>query len=187
VSAHDCLCEASLCVRDVRACEMRSSLRWLPCAVVGSVLCMQLVSAFIPAAVPKTCHSTATRLSAAVVKDGVVKPWLTTAQETVDAKNVEAMYVRHILVQSEELAITILDQVKKGADFAELAKTISDCEGTRSKGGEIGWVSSADTHLDDIIALAAREACLNYKPGDVHMITTDRGVHLIKVNLCSFV
>jgi parvulin-like peptidyl-prolyl isomerase len=166
----------------MRAYEMRSSLRWLSCAAVGSVLCLQLVSAFIPAAVPtKACHKAATRLSAAVVKDSVVKPWLTTAQETVDAKNVEAMYVRHILVQSEELAITILDQVKKGADFAELAKTISDCEGTRSKGGEIGWVSSADTHLDDIIALAAREACLKYKPGDVHMITTDRGVHLIKV------
>ena len=91
------------------------------------------------------------------------------------------MLVRHILVQTDELAATILEQVKQGADFAELAQAISNCEHSRSKGGELGWVSSGDAHLDDILPISAREACLKYKPGDVHIVKTDRGVHLIKI------
>ncbi|CAN0361973.1 unnamed protein product [Pylaiella littoralis] len=72
----------------------------------------------------------------------VVKPWLTKAQETVDYSNVEAMYVRHILVQTEDMAKMCLGQIKQGADFAELASSISDCKATRDKGGEIGWAST---------------------------------------------
>ncbi|CAN0454417.1 unnamed protein product, partial [Ectocarpus sp. 12 AP-2014] len=67
----------------------------------------------------------------------VVKPWFTKAQETVDYSNVEAMYVRHILVQTEGLAKTCLEQIREGADFGELASSISDCQATRAKGGEV--------------------------------------------------
>ncbi|CAM9437873.1 unnamed protein product [Scytosiphon promiscuus] len=64
------------------------------------------------------------------------------AQQTVDYSNVEAMYVRHILVQTEEMAKMCLGQIKEGADFGELASSISDCQVTRAKGGEIGWAST---------------------------------------------
>lgn len=33
-----------------------------------------------------------------------------------------------------------LSQVKAGADFAELAESISDCQATRAKGGEVGEI-----------------------------------------------
>ena len=46
-------------------------------------------------------------------------------------------YVRHILVQTEEMAKVCLSQIKAGADFAELASSISDCRETRVKGGEV--------------------------------------------------
>lgn len=49
-------------------------------------------------------------------------------------------YVRHILVQTEEMAKMCLGQIREGADFGELASSISDCQATRAKGGEV------DTH-----------------------------------------
>ncbi|CAN0426986.1 unnamed protein product, partial [Scytosiphon promiscuus] len=46
-------------------------------------------------------------------------------------------YVRHILVQTEEMAKMCLGQIKEGEDFGELASSISDCQVTRAKGGEV--------------------------------------------------
>lgn len=46
-------------------------------------------------------------------------------------------YVRHILVQTEDMAKMCLEQIKEGADFGELASSISDCKATREKGGEV--------------------------------------------------
>ncbi|CAM9617331.1 unnamed protein product, partial [Ectocarpus sp. 8 AP-2014] len=78
-----------------------------------------------------------TAVAAQPKRKKVVKPWFTKAQETVDYSNVEAMYVRHILVQTEGLAKTCLEQIREGADFGELASSISDCQATRAKGGEV--------------------------------------------------
>ncbi|CAM9271507.1 unnamed protein product, partial [Sphacelaria rigidula] len=36
------------------------------------------------------------------------------------------------------MAKTCLKQLEAGADFGELASSISDCEQTRKKGGEVG-------------------------------------------------
>jgi len=47
--------------------------------------------------------------------------------------------VRHILVEKEEDAKAILAQLKKGADFAELAKARSKCPSAK-RGGDLGWV-----------------------------------------------
>eukprot|EP00903_Cladosiphon_okamuranus_P014407 g13375.t1 len=83
------------------------------------------------------------RSGAGVAMEPRRKEWFPTkAQETVDYSNVEAMYVRHILVQTEDMAKICLGQIREGADFGELASTISDCQATRAKGGEIGWAST---------------------------------------------
>lgn len=36
------------------------------------------------------------------------------------------------------MAKMCLEQIRGGADFAELASSISDCQATRAKGGEVG-------------------------------------------------
>ncbi len=47
-------------------------------------------------------------------------------------------YIRHILVQTEDMAKMCLNQIKEGADFSELASSISDCQATRAKGERCG-------------------------------------------------
>ncbi|TXH26195.1 MAG: peptidylprolyl isomerase [Elusimicrobia bacterium] len=50
--------------------------------------------------------------------------------------------VRHILVEKEDDAKTIIVNLKKGAKFEELAKQSKD-PGSRDKGGDLGWSSTA--------------------------------------------
>ncbi len=46
---------------------------------------------------------------------------------------------RHILVDNEDQAKQIIVQLKSGAKFDELAKTLSKDPGTKDKGGDLGW------------------------------------------------
>jgi peptidyl-prolyl cis-trans isomerase C len=50
--------------------------------------------------------------------------------------------VRHILVEQEDEAKTIIANLKKGAKFDELAKQSKD-PGSKDKGGDLGWNSTA--------------------------------------------
>jgi len=47
-------------------------------------------------------------------------------------------HVRHILVDKEDEAKDIIDQLKKGAKFEDLAKKSKD-PGSASRGGDLGW------------------------------------------------
>lgn len=44
---------------------------------------------------------------------------------------------RHILVETEEQCNDLIDQIKKGADFADLAQSHSKCP-SGSRGGDLG-------------------------------------------------
>ncbi len=84
---------------------------------------------------------------------------------------------RHILVKTEAEANDILAQVKKGADFAKLAKEKSLDPGSKDKGGDLGWFSPAGMvkpFSDAVIAL---------KKGDVveAPVQTQFGWHVIKM------
>ena len=50
---------------------------------------------------------------------------------------------RHILVQKEEDAKAIVDNLKKGAKFEELAKQSID-PGSKDNGGDLGWASAGN-------------------------------------------
>lgn len=52
---------------------------------------------------------------------------------------------RHILVENEADANEVLDNLKKGAKFADLAKKYSKYPGAQQNGGDLGWFNSSQT------------------------------------------
>ena len=68
------------------------------------------------------------------------------------ARGVTAVRVRHILVQTAEMANELRRAVASGsAKFDQLAGMASGCAATRDKGGEVGWSGVDDEHLDEIL------------------------------------
>lgn len=75
-------------------------------------------------------------------------------------------HVRHVLVkvptgadekETERLrrvAVRVVEEARAGKDFAELAKTYSDDEGTKADGGDLGWVKQGEglpQLLEDVV------------------------------------
>ncbi|MEM6358208.1 MAG: peptidylprolyl isomerase [Pseudomonadota bacterium] len=81
----------------------------------------------------------------------------------------------HILVESEELAKTIRQELDDGADFAELAAE-HGTDGTAQRGGDLGYFVKAD------MVQPFAEAAFEIEPGNVGgPVQTQFGWHLIKV------
>ena len=51
----------------------------------------------------------------------------------------DQVHARHILVPTEDAAKDVLTQLQGGADFAQLASTLSTDPGSKDKGGDLGW------------------------------------------------
>ncbi|MBE0446852.1 MAG: peptidylprolyl isomerase [Actinobacteria bacterium] len=82
----------------------------------------------------------------------------------------------HILVQKEEDAKNILEQIKGGADFAQLAKQYSTDPGSKDKGGRLDWADK-----DDFVPEFA-DACWKLNPNEISdLVKTDYGYHIIKL------
>ncbi len=74
--------------------------------------------------------------------------------------------------RAEELAA----KLKKGADFAELAKNSSDDPMTASKGGDLGWIRRGNMPRE------FDEVAFSLKPGQVSgVVKSPWGYHIIKV------
>src|SRR3954466_561752 len=87
----------------------------------------------------------------------------------------QEVHARHILVESEAEAKTVADELKKGADFAELAKKKSKDPGA-SDGGDLGFFTK-DQMVPEFSAVAfALEPGKISDPG-----TSQFGWHVIKV------
>lgn len=74
-----------------------------------------------------------------------------------------------------KLADSLKSLVQKGANFAELAKEYST-DGSKNDGGDLKTFSS------DQMVPAFSDAAFSGKPGDLKIVTTQFGVHLIKIN-----
>ena len=85
------------------------------------------------------------------------------------------VHARHILVETEEQAKKIEDDLKKGADFAELAKKESKDPGA-SDGGDLGFFTK-DQMVPEFSA-----AAFALEPGKISdPVKTQFGWHVIKV------
>ena len=85
--------------------------------------------------------------------------------------------VRHILVEREDDAKSIIANLKKGGKFDELAKQSKD-PGTKDKGGDLGWSSTASF----VKPFADAVAALGKGKYTEVPVKTDFGYHVIQVD-----
>ncbi len=91
-------------------------------------------------------------------------------------KSPDEAKISHILVKNEEDAKAVIKRLRKGSDFAKMAREISIDIATKDSGGEMGVIQKGKFHpqLDSVI-FSANE-------GDVSdPVKTERGYHIIKV------
>ncbi len=84
---------------------------------------------------------------------------------------------RHILVEKESDAKAIIERIKKGEKFDELAKQSKD-PGSKDRGGELGWSSPANYVKPFAEALAK----LNKAQYTSEPVKTDFGYHVIMLD-----
>ncbi len=98
-------------------------------------------------------------------------------QYAKDAPGREEINARHILMSSEADANDVIAQLKKGADFATLAKQKTIDPAGKTSGGDLGWFGQGD--LDPAFTAAAFKLKKGeYTQAPVH---TQYGWHVIMV------
>lgn len=82
----------------------------------------------------------------------------------------------HILVESKELAETILQELQGGADFAELAAEHSIDPGSKANGGDLDYFTTG------MMVEPFEEAAFALSVGEIsEVVETENGFHIIKV------
>lgn len=90
--------------------------------------------------------------------------------------NEQEVRARHILVPTEAEAKTILAEIRKGTDFAEMAKQKSKDPGAAAEGGDLGYFTK-----DQMVPEFADQA-FKMSKGDVsEPVKSQFGWHIIKV------
>jgi peptidyl-prolyl cis-trans isomerase C len=109
---------------------------------------------------------------AATTDDAMRKTYDEAAKQMGGEKEVHA---RHILVDTEDEAKSIAAELKKGADFAELAKRSKE-PGAGERAGDLGFFTK------DQMVPAFSEAAFALEPGKISdPVKTEFGWHVIKV------
>ncbi|WP_319229892.1 peptidylprolyl isomerase [Draconibacterium orientale] len=95
----------------------------------------------------------------------------------------DSVEARHILLQvtnqaeailAQQLADSLKTMIDNGADFAELARTNSDDQGSAINGGDLGWFQRGQ------MVKPFENAAFNNTTDSVTMIATQFGIHLVQ-------
>ena len=90
--------------------------------------------------------------------------------------NPEQRSAQHILVEEKELAESLLEEIKLGADFSELARIHSIDTSTKDSGGDLGYFER------DIMVPEFDEAVFEMGIGELsEVVETDYGYHIIRL------
>lgn len=89
---------------------------------------------------------------------------------------VPAVTAAHILVEDEETAADLIEQLNDGADFAELAAEYSIDEGTAASGGEVTFTTGEMVTEFEEAAFALEEGEITQEP-----VSSTYGYHVIQM------
>lgn len=110
--------------------------------------------------------------TADMFKQRVIRPYLM-QQKLAQAISNDST----LTAESEQRAKDVLDQIRSGADFAELAKQYSADPGSGPEGGELGWFESG------VMVPEFEAAAFALEPGSVSdVVKTQFGYHIIKLH-----
>ncbi len=96
----------------------------------------------------------------------------------------DTVKARHILIKvdaktdiakANSMADSLKNLIKKGQNFAKLAKKFSEDKGSGAKGGDLGWFKEGQ------MVKAFNDACFEGKKGDMTIVESQFGVHLIEL------
>src|SRR5262249_17299330 len=95
----------------------------------------------------------------------------------------DSVKARHILIKIQgndtasamRMADSLKTQIKKGQKFADLATKYSTDQGSAIKGGDLGWFGQ---HR---MVPPFNDACFNGNKGDMPIVVSEFGVHLIEI------
>lgn len=95
----------------------------------------------------------------------------------------DSVKARHILLKIEgtdtakamTLADSLKNAIRKGASFADLAMKYSQDPGSGAKGGDLGWFRQGT------MVKPFNDACFEGKKGDMPVVVSQFGVHLIEI------
>lgn len=81
----------------------------------------------------------------------------------------------HILVKKQSEAIAVLERLKKGESFANLARELSVDRGSGKKGGDLGLFGRG------VMVKAFEDAAFKLNKGEISQpVKTEFGYHIIK-------
>jgi peptidyl-prolyl cis-trans isomerase D len=108
-----------------------------------------------------------------------IKLWKLTDEKFMS----DSVKARHILIKIENndtakamaKADSLKNAIKKGSKFDELAKMYSTDQGSAIKGGDLGWFRQG------MMVAPFNDASFNGKKGDLPIVISQFGVHLIEI------
>jgi len=120
--------------------------------------------------------------SVAPTRLGAPAMQLATAESDAPAQKKMATRVRvaHILVDSEEMAATVVELIEGGQPFESVAEMLSSCD-SKATGGDLGWISPG------LMVPAFDAAAFTFPPGEMASVQSDFGWHVLRVAEASYV
>ena len=91
-------------------------------------------------------------------------------------QTMEQVHARHILVQTPDQAVQVLNRLNKGEDFGQVAREVSQDPSSASAGGDLGWFPRG------LMVPEFEQAAFSLKPRELSpAIQTQFGYHIIQV------
>lgn len=112
----------------------------------------------------------------AMLESSLYRTKLAEAIEAEAPTVAEQIHARHILVATEEEAKDINMRLAAGEDFAALAAELSQDTSNKDDGGDLGWFPRGQ------MVAAFDEAAFALHPGEMSIIETEFGFHVIRVD-----